>query len=176
MARIRGAKQLSLPFPKPSAAERKAMIKDRLFGYEFRQALRESKREAAARRRAAQKAGGLDEPQVALELGIRAADFEERQEGAKMDVIEAVEREPGPSGGRCRRLRHRLSLFQVRDHHIRLYAHQVYLLRANAEFTRRRPPKDRTPRNHEDGRRSGATLGSAASPPSSNAAKAARNC
>ena len=72
MARIRGAKQLSLPFPKPSAAERKAMIKDRLFGYEYRQALRESKREAAARRRAAQKAGELDEPQRPNQLSLNS--------------------------------------------------------------------------------------------------------
>lgn len=70
MARIRGAKQLSLPFPKPSAAERKAMIKDRLFGYEYRQALRESKRKAAALRRAAQKAGELDEPQRPNQLSL----------------------------------------------------------------------------------------------------------
>ena len=72
MAKIRGAKQLSLPFPKPSAAERKAMIKDRLFGYEFRQALRESKREAAARRRAAQKAGELDEPRRPSQLSLNS--------------------------------------------------------------------------------------------------------
>ena len=72
MARTRGAKQLSLPFPKPSAAERKAMIKDRLFGYEYRQALRESKRKATARRRAAQKAGELEEPQRPSQLSLNA--------------------------------------------------------------------------------------------------------
>lgn len=72
MARIRGAKQLSLPFPKPTAAERKAMIQDRLYGYEFRQALREDKRKAAARRRAAQKAGELEEPRLPNQLSFNA--------------------------------------------------------------------------------------------------------
>lgn len=70
MARMSGAKQLSLPFPKPSAAERKAMIRDRLFGYEYRQALRESKRAAAGRRRAAQKAGEPDQPQRPSQLSL----------------------------------------------------------------------------------------------------------
>ena len=72
MARIHGAKQLSLPFPKPTAADRKAMIKDRLYGYEYRQALRESKRKAAANRRAALKAGELDQPRLPSQLSLNA--------------------------------------------------------------------------------------------------------
>ena len=43
------AKQLKLPLPRPSKADRKAFILDRLDGYAFRQAAREAKRREAAR-------------------------------------------------------------------------------------------------------------------------------
>ena len=46
------AKQLKLPLPRPSKADRKAFIVDRLDGYGFRQAAREAKRREAARKRA----------------------------------------------------------------------------------------------------------------------------
>lgn len=46
------AKQLKLPLPRPSMAERKAFIRDRLDGYSFRQAAREAKRREAAKKRA----------------------------------------------------------------------------------------------------------------------------
>ena len=45
------ARQLELRLAKPTAAERKALIRDRLAGYGFRQAAREAKRRQAARRR-----------------------------------------------------------------------------------------------------------------------------
>lgn len=47
----KGGKQLELPLPKATAAERRAWIRDRLNGYAFRQAAREAKRREAARRR-----------------------------------------------------------------------------------------------------------------------------
>ena len=47
------ARQLELALAKPTAAERKALIRDRLAGYGFRQAAREAKRREAARRREA---------------------------------------------------------------------------------------------------------------------------
>jgi len=72
MARTRGAKQLSLPFPKPTAAERKAMIRDRLHGYELRQAFREAKRRASAQRRAAKLAGELEELPHPSQLSLNA--------------------------------------------------------------------------------------------------------
>ena len=48
-----GDRQLELRLSKPTAAERKALIRDRLAGYGFRQAAREAKRREAARRREA---------------------------------------------------------------------------------------------------------------------------
>ena len=48
-----GDRQLELRLAKPTAAERKALIRDRLVGYGFRQAAREAKRRQAARRREA---------------------------------------------------------------------------------------------------------------------------
>ena len=48
-----GDRQLELLLSKPTAAERKALIRDRLAGYGFRQAAREAKRREAARRREA---------------------------------------------------------------------------------------------------------------------------
>ena len=48
-----GDRQLELRLSKPTAAERKALIRDRLEGYGFRQAAREAKRREAARRREA---------------------------------------------------------------------------------------------------------------------------
>ena len=56
----RGDRQLELRLAKPTAAERKALIRDRLVGYGFRQAHREAKRrEAALRREAAWKSGSV---------------------------------------------------------------------------------------------------------------------
>ena len=46
------AKQLKLPLSRPSKADRKAFIQDRLDGYPFRQAAREAKRREAAKKRA----------------------------------------------------------------------------------------------------------------------------
>ena len=47
------SRQLELGLAKPTAAERKALIRDRLAGYGFRQAAREAKRGELARRREA---------------------------------------------------------------------------------------------------------------------------
>ena len=47
----RKGKQLELPLPRVSAAERRAWIRDRLAGLEFRQRMRQQKRRAAAWRR-----------------------------------------------------------------------------------------------------------------------------
>ncbi len=65
--------QLELGLAKPTAAERKALIRDRLAGYGFRQDAREAKRrEAALRREAAWKSGsaavesGTDGEQLTL--------------------------------------------------------------------------------------------------------------
>lgn len=44
--------QLKLPLPEPTRAELRAYVRDRLEGYEVRQAAREAKRRAAAARRA----------------------------------------------------------------------------------------------------------------------------
>ena len=56
--------QLELPLPKATAAERKAWIRDRLAGYEFRQRSREARRRATAGRRARRSQGpaGFAEP------------------------------------------------------------------------------------------------------------------
>ena len=47
--------QLSLPEPKMTAARRRAWIRDRLAGFEYRQAVRVFKRKETAKRRAAPK-------------------------------------------------------------------------------------------------------------------------
>jgi hypothetical protein len=47
--------QLSLPEPKMTAGQRRAWIRNRLAGYEYRQAARVSKRTEAVKRRAAAK-------------------------------------------------------------------------------------------------------------------------
>ncbi len=44
--------QLKLPLPEPTRTELRAYVRDRLEGYEVRQAAREAKRRAAAARRA----------------------------------------------------------------------------------------------------------------------------
>jgi len=43
--------QLKLPMPPPTAADRRAFIRDRLKGYAYRQAAREQKRKQAAEKR-----------------------------------------------------------------------------------------------------------------------------
>jgi hypothetical protein len=55
-------KQLELPLPRLGAAERKAWIRHRLAGLEFRQGAREAKRRASYERRRAREAGLLHEP------------------------------------------------------------------------------------------------------------------
>ncbi len=69
----RGDRQLELRLSKPTAAERKALIRDRLVGYGFRQAAREAKRRQTARRREAgsesrgtSSQSGLDGEQLTL--------------------------------------------------------------------------------------------------------------
>ena len=47
--------QLSFPEPKMTVAQRRAWIRDRLAGYEYRQAARVFKRKEAVKRRAAKK-------------------------------------------------------------------------------------------------------------------------
>jgi hypothetical protein len=55
-------KQLELPLPRLSAAERKAWIRNRLWGLEYRQTVRKAKREASYERRRAREAGTLERP------------------------------------------------------------------------------------------------------------------
>jgi hypothetical protein len=49
--------QLALPLPKPTAAERRVWIRDRLAGYHLRQTAREAKRRTLAERRKRRESG-----------------------------------------------------------------------------------------------------------------------
>lgn len=63
-------KQLELPLPRLGAAERKAWIRHRLAGLEFRQNAREAKRQATYERRRAREAGLLQEPSPPEQLSF----------------------------------------------------------------------------------------------------------
>lgn len=63
-------KQLELPLPRLGAAERKAWIRHRLAGLEFRQNAREAKRQASYERRRAREAGLLEEPAPPEQLSL----------------------------------------------------------------------------------------------------------
>lgn len=60
--------QLKLPLPEPTRAELRAYVRDRLEGYEVRQAAREAKRRAAAARRAGKSQAPQPLPQQ-MEIG-----------------------------------------------------------------------------------------------------------
>jgi hypothetical protein len=62
--------QLELPLPKATAAERKAWIRDRLAGYEFRQKSREERRRATAGRRARRRSQTLPDAAEPRQLEI----------------------------------------------------------------------------------------------------------
>jgi hypothetical protein len=74
----RTQRQLKLPLPGPTKADIKAVIRDRLDGYEVRQAAREHKRRETARKRAlraAKRAAGVVDvdPQLTIP-GVEPAD------------------------------------------------------------------------------------------------------
>ena len=66
-------KQLELPLPRFGAAERKAWIRYRLAGLEFRQDARKARRRATYERRRAREAGLLEEPAVPEQLELPEA-------------------------------------------------------------------------------------------------------
>lgn len=73
--------QLKLALPAPRRADLLAMIRDRLVGYEVRQAAREAKRQATAKRRALRAQGLLDRhPDRQLPIpGLEARDMPEHR-------------------------------------------------------------------------------------------------
>jgi hypothetical protein len=67
-------KQLELPLPRLGAAERKAWIRYRLAGLEYRQNAREAKRQASYARRRARETGALDERAAPQQLHLPETD------------------------------------------------------------------------------------------------------
>lgn len=63
-------KQLELPLPRLGAAERKAWIRYRLAGLEYRQNARQAKRQASYLRRRAREAGLLDDAAPPEQLSL----------------------------------------------------------------------------------------------------------
>ncbi len=63
-------KQLELPLPRLGAAERKAWIRYRLAGLEYRQDAREAKRQASYARRRDREAGLLEEAPEPQQLSL----------------------------------------------------------------------------------------------------------
>jgi hypothetical protein len=63
-------KQLELPLPRVGAAERKAWIRHRLAGLEYRQRERAAKRQASYDRRRAREAGVIEEASTPEQLSF----------------------------------------------------------------------------------------------------------
>jgi serine/threonine-protein kinase len=70
---------------------------------------------------------GTDPVDVAVELGVRPTDLEQREQSAELDMVEPVEREASPVGRRAVRVRDGLSVVRAGDHDVRLHAHVVRL-------------------------------------------------
>ena len=73
-AMTKPGKQLELPLPRLSAAERKAWIRNRLWGLEYRQDVREAKRQASYARRRAREAGTLERRPQPQQMFLPATD------------------------------------------------------------------------------------------------------